>query len=348
MDLVVNTPDELIAAVPHVLGFEPQESLVLAPLKADLPWIRVDLPGTAQDREILWNEHIRDPLARLACPGSQMAVVCVTADRPSAELASRHVTHALESIGITSPGTLWTNGRQWVELNTGASGVITREAAGRVAAVAVYSGLAQPAESREAVAASMVGDRAPVAGVLEHEFAAAEASTPGAERGWAMDRVEEFGQDGVRLSDTEAARLLVAVQTVSTRDALWGEMSRDTAASHQALWTDVTRRAPDEVRAPAASMAAFASWLGGQGAAAWCALDQVPPDHPYTMAAIVASALETGLHPKEWESARTELQGLATELDESFTPSPTGRPERGAGPDFGMSGPARDRGSRGR
>lgn len=35
------------------------------------------------------------------------------------------------------------------------------------------------------------------------------------------------------------------------------------------LWVDMVRRAPDEVRAPAASMAAFASWLSGDGAKAW-------------------------------------------------------------------------------
>src|SRR3546814_10654640 len=62
-------------------------------------------------------------------------------------------------------------------------------------------------------------------------------------------------------------------------------MSRENHTSHMALWNDLTRRAPDEVRAAPASMLGFASWLHGDGAKAWCALDQVPADRPYSMAA---------------------------------------------------------------
>lgn len=58
-------------------------------------------------------------------------------------------------------------------------------------------------------------------------------------------------------------------------------MTRESASSHVAFWTDLTRRAPDEVRAAPASLLAFAGWLSGHGALAWCALDQVPADKPY-------------------------------------------------------------------
>jgi hypothetical protein len=34
MDLVVNSPDELLAAIPHVLGFKPEESVVLVPVRS--------------------------------------------------------------------------------------------------------------------------------------------------------------------------------------------------------------------------------------------------------------------------------------------------------------------------
>jgi len=131
---------------------------------------------------------------------------------------------------------------------------------------------------------------------------------------------------GSGLTDSDAARLLVAVQTISTRDALWGEMTLERSNAHQALWVDMTRRAPDEVRAPAASMAAFASWLCGDGAKAWCALDEVPADQNYSMAAIVAGVLHGGLPPSEWEVQRSLVTGLAAadieDLDESYTPEP--------------------------
>ncbi|MEU4418747.1 hypothetical protein, partial [Nocardia salmonicida] len=68
-----------------------------------------------------------------------------------------------------------------------------------------------------------------------------------------------------------------------------------------------------------AALPAFAVLLGAK---AWCALDQVPADRPYSMAAIVASALQNGIHPREWERYQTQMRDLAGELDESFVPKP--------------------------
>jgi hypothetical protein len=155
-------------------------------------------------------------------------------------------------------------------------GLQTRAAAERIAAATVLTGVAQPAVSRESLAAAMVGDRHPIAQLLAAARAAAAASTPALERAWAVDRLEQFHADGNRLSDVDGARMLVALETISIRDALSEDMSRQNSTSHMAIWTELTRRGPDEVRAAPASMLGFASWLHGDGASAWCALDQVP------------------------------------------------------------------------
>lgn len=100
------------------------------------------------------------------------------------------------------------------------------------------------------MAASLFGDREPVAAQLEQAYSTAD--TPAAERGRALHRLDQLLDDGTRLTDHDAARLLVAVQTTSTRDALWEGMTLENANPHQSLWVDLTRRAPDEVRAPRA------------------------------------------------------------------------------------------------
>ena len=51
----------------------------------------------------------------------------------------------------------------------------------------------------------------------------------------------------------------------------------------------------------------------------------MPADRPYSMAAIVASALQNGIHPREWERYQAKMRGLAAELDESFVPKPPGQ-----------------------
>ncbi len=329
MGLVVRSPDELLAAVPHVLGFKPEESIILVPFGPGLPITRVDLPNTARDREEVW-DALSGPYGRHARPGASVGIVCVTADRRSAELASQHLSNRLETLGITTHLRLWADGERWREFNSGATGLQTQEAAERIASTTVLAGVVQPAASRAYLAASLVGDREPIAQVLEAARAKAAraevvSSSPGAELDWALDRLEQFHADGNRLSDVDGARMLVALETISTRDALWEDMSTQNTASHIALWSDLTRRAPDEVRAAPASMLGFASWLRGDGAKAWCALDQVPADRPYSMAAIVASALQNGLHPREWERHHAQMREVASELDESFVPKPPGQ-----------------------
>jgi hypothetical protein len=116
----------------------------------------------------------------------------------------------------------------------------------------------------------------------------------------------------------------VAIESTGTRDALWEDMSRETATSHTALWTDLTRRAPDEVRTPAATLLAFSSWLGGNGAKAWCALDQIPDGPPYSMASLVATVLQDGVNPAVWE----QLRAAAPVTEAYDPPSPTHRHER--------------------
>jgi Domain of unknown function (DUF4192) len=323
--LVISSHEDAIAAVPHVLGFHPQESLVLVPFNQALPWVRVDLPATEADRSQLWEGSLRDALtthARRADGSVGMAVLCFTSDRALAAVTSHDIGRRLGEISIRTPVRLWTNDSLWVEFNTAATGRCSQDAADKMAATSVYGGIARPAASRETMAASMVGDREPLVALLKDAKAA--HATTAAEQGWAATRVAEFLADGARLNDADAARLLIAVQAPSTRDALWGQMTRETSRDHQALWIDLTRRAPDQVRAPAASLAAFSCWLAGDGAKAWCALDQIPVDRPYSMAAIVAGALEAALPPSDWEQHRTVLVGLTSELDESFVPRPIG------------------------
>ena len=326
--ITIRTHQDAIAAVPHLLGFHPTESLVLMPFSSQLPVVRVDIPTTFEDRDSLWEESLRDALGphveRTEAP-ARMAAICFTGDRSNAEVTSRDIAQRLGEIGVGVPVRLWTNGFVWSEFTTGDSGRCSQEATDLMATTGVVAGRVRPAESREAMAATLVGDREPVAAHLEHAYAAAD--TPAVERGWALGRLGKFLDEGTRLTDRDTARLLVAVQTISTRDALWAEMTLEHSAAHQALWVDLTRRAPDEVRAPAATMAAFASWLSGDGAKAWCALDEVPTDQNYSMAAIVTGVLHGGLPPSEWEVQRSLLTSLAADLnledlDESYTPEP--------------------------
>ncbi len=220
MTLSVHSPDELIAALPPMLGFKPEESIVFVPMRSDLPIARVDLPTTSRDRELVWRS-IRDGFSRYAQPGASVGVVCLTADRQNADLVGQEFAARLDSVGIDTRVRLWANDSHWCDLVTGESGLQTEAARERVAAMTVLTGRAQPASSRESLATSLVGDREPVAKLLPEARSAASQSTTRAESRWAVGRLNQFHRDGVRFTDSDAARLLVAADSIPIRDHLW-------------------------------------------------------------------------------------------------------------------------------
>ncbi len=195
-------------------------------------------------------------------------------------------------------------------------GLQSNAARERVATMTVLAGRPQPASARDSLAQSLIGDREPVATLLTETRANTAQSAVQDEGRWAVSRVQQFQRDGVRLDDADAARLLVAVEAIPTRDQLWLAMTRGNAVSHVALWTDMTKRAPDEVRTTPASLLAFGSWLSGDGAMAWCALDQVPEGKPYGLANLIAAAIESGVHPREREAANATPASGAAQVSE--------------------------------
>lgn len=333
--LVISSPDELLSSLPYVLGFTPEESIVTVPFRAGMPVARIDMPKTLRDRREAIGV-LRGAYAGNARPRELVAIVCLTADRRAAERSSRALATALAQVGVGAPMQLWATSDRWVDLDSGAAGPRTRDTAIRVAAEATSAGFAPPAPSRQALAASLVGDHRPVSAALEDARAEAHVSGAEVEQVWAAGRFAQFEDDGLHLPDSEAARMLLALGHKPIRDALWTNMSSENAGTHVAVWTDLTRRAPDQVRTPAASMLAFSSWLHGDGAKAWCALDRIPDDSPpYALAGLVARLLNAAVPPQMWAEAKSAL-----DRSEAFVPDRPGRRDRDPAP---ISSPVPDR-----
>jgi hypothetical protein len=160
MTLSVRTPDELIAAIPHLLGFKPEESIVFLPMRSDLSVARVDLPTTARDRDIVWNS-IRDAFSRYAQPGSSLGIACLTDDRHLADSVAKDFSARLDTIGIETLIRVWADDQHWSDLDTGLTGFLTEDARDCIATMAVLGGRPQPAASRGSLATALVGDRGP-------------------------------------------------------------------------------------------------------------------------------------------------------------------------------------------
>lgn len=313
-ELRIKRPTDLLAAVPWVLGFHPEHSLVLLWLGgAPGPHLRCDLPADVADIPALL--ACLEPATR-SRPGPdsrRVALALYTADHA---LASA-VVEAVEGAGAQVAFSVRAYAGRWFCL-TGCGGDGCDPAGTAYdltchpwTARAVLAGQVIQA-SREEVASGVQppgdaageADRAAVEAAVEATLDRAEVSREWlvAEGRWVRQRVRRFLADGQTLTVEDAARMLLVLLSVEVRDVAWAEMDRENALRHVALWRHLLRRAPDDLAAPPAALLGFAAWLGGDGALAWCAVErcqEVAPD--YRLASLLVQALAGALPPECWQ-----------------------------------------------
>ena len=292
---------ELVAAVPHLLGFVPTDSVVCIPIGAAGPIARIDHPHN--DADVVGAvKALSDCYLRAST--SDLAVVAITDDQAAAVKTAAALTLALrDKVNIHTA--LWVDENKWTDLTTGTRGTISEQASTRIAAEAVLRGQARPAASREELARALHGDSTAVAALLpaaqQHAESITRASDLEDEKSWITDTIGRFLDNQRTLNDAAAARMLTAIQTLELRDCAWSMITRQDARSHVALWHDLTRRSPESARTPAAALLGFSSWLSGHGAQAWVALDLIPESENYTLAQLVSAALEAAVPPSAWD-----------------------------------------------
>ena len=106
-------------------------------------------------------------------------------------------------------------------------------------------------------------------------------------------------RDGGSLTETsQFAWLALALSTLQVRDDAWARMDPAHCEAHLRLWADLTRHAqPGYVAAPA-SLLAFTAWQAGNGALANVALDRAQADTPdYSMAQLLRDTIDAGAPP---------------------------------------------------
>jgi hypothetical protein len=295
--LTARTPEDVLAAVPVVLGFEPRDSVVMLTFGGRETFhARVDLPppGVADEAVgLLLDPALRHGVARV--------VFVVYADGgPAAETVVRRLRCAFACAGIDVVEVLRAHdGRWFAPGRPGAppGGIPYAVGDHRFRAQAVVEGIVVHGSRAELEAVLRPCDDA-VRAVARAVRRA--APSPPDEIGDLVDTRIDVG----RFTDAELARVLLGLLEPAGRDAAWSAMSRDGAAGHVRLWTDAVQRAPTELVAGAAAVLALAAWLAGHGALAWCAVDRcqaVDPDN--SLARLVADLLTRAVPPSAWARA---------------------------------------------
>jgi Domain of unknown function (DUF4192) len=312
-------PADLLALVPSLLGFHPDESVVVLTLgDARHPFhARVDLP-----REHVAIEQLAGYLAEVASRHgvTRLAAVLYTRDVRVADAVARGLDHRLDRAGVDLVCVVRADGERWWAFDGREDSPGTPYDVGShpLMARAVVEGTVVLG-SREELADSLVGDPAEADRV--GRLAAARHPPRGRaptrrhlvrEGHWVRGRVCRFLDDGQPLDAADLARLLSAIGlSLEVRDVAWAEMSHDNAERHVDLWRDAVRRAPDGLRAGPAALLGFAAWLSGNGALAWCAVERAQEAEPgHGLAALLTQALAGAVPPSVWRPIPREALTL--------------------------------------
>lgn len=325
---IARQPVDLIAIVPYVIGFHPEESAVLltfdlSPGSGDAVHVRVDLPRTRRQRRAV-TAMFRELAARRE--STQVGLVLYTEDAGAALVFHDVVVPALVSDGIEvvdvirvaggrfhavdepdDPGTAFDLDDHPLATNPAVAGQVVFESRAALAESLVgddSADLEGVALAADRVADSLIevgrevsrdadGHRAPLAEVLADELRS--------QARWLQHTLRAHLADPESISVPDAGRILVLVALESLREVAWAETDRAAATAQVELWCSLLRRAPQDLSPGPAGLLAFNAWLNGQGALAWCALDRcfaVDPDDP--LAHHVAMLLESATPPTVW------------------------------------------------
>lgn len=315
----LRSPGQLIAAVPHLLGFRPSDSVLLVAhsgtagdrvghvLRADLP-----PPGEAGTLAAT----LRTPLL----DGGAMGVTVIVVggeEPPSGPLPPRRdlpdaVADAIADTGVAVLHALWAPeirpGARWrCYDDVGCHGELPDPGSSVLAAVTAHAGLVTYS-SREAMERQLDPDDpatlARRSALLELAADAAEGQDqPDPSQAFAVVRaaLATVARGEPVFSDRDIVELARALSRTEIRDACLGTAlppGAPSAATAERLWLALVRATPAPERAEAATLLAYSAYVRGDGPLAGMAVARALDAHPgHVLAGLLKQALAHSMPP---------------------------------------------------
>lgn len=312
--LRVRRPDELLAIIPYLIGFHPQESLVVVFVRSGRVILagRLDLPADAD------GEKMADFIGALAKRERAEALALVAysaAALPANRLLTRlmdHLTdHELTDVLYVGHGRWWslTCADECCPL----AGTPLDLTSHPLSASAVLAGLGTRT-SRHELEASVAGppddelprlDRLIDALLADHE----QLDEP-EEAGRLLASMIDHGLVNPDVLDEESCVLLgLLVRDVHLRDLAWALIAPTSADDHVRLWGAVVAHVPPTVAAAPLCLLGIAAWVQGAGALLNCCSERLARVHPdYSMGRVLAEICEQAIPPSRWQEIGHDIQ----------------------------------------
>jgi len=296
--LRASSPAQLVATLPYLFGFRPDESVIVLGLDGR----RID--GAARlDASVVLDaafdpEVLRGRLANVTCPPRLVIVVAWMDDVVAAGSA---VTAARDAIGradmtvIVSGGRCQADGGDWHDCPDGVT----------EAAEAGLTVLANRSQVADIVAGPTGAGAAAAAKAWASITQFVESRTLDERRSRAKHLMAKGLTAPGALTSGVCLELGALARQGRVRDVMTAGLTRETANSHVELWSAVVPEVPDEGAPAVLGLLGLAAWLAGDGALQMCCLERgltIDPGH--SLLRLVESINVMGVHPREWAKVR--------------------------------------------
>ena len=319
--LKVRRPDELLAIIPYLVGFHPDESIVAVFTRSGRVVLaaRIDLPPESAGDELaaqidyLANRHEASELALVAYSAASLP-----AHRLLTRLMDRLGRHKLVDVLYVGHGRWWslTCAGDCCPLN----GTPFDLSSHPVSAAAVFAGLGTRA-NRQELAAFVSGppdtELPRLRGLAETLLTELEhLDDPSAAARLMASLVDTAVSDPGALNERHCLLLGLLVTDLRVRDLAWALISPDDAEEHVRLWGAVVAKAPPTRAAARLCLLGLAAWVCGAGALLNCCCERLAQVDPgYSLGRLLRDISAQALPPSLWQQIEGELPaGLRAEL----------------------------------
>lgn len=357
--LRVSDPADLLAALPALLGFRPERSLILVCLGGPAGTalgavMRHDLilPDDVDDPDVITEPMVAaiDLFASVcAREGARRAIAFVVDTASDDEYDSGAVAYEIvaealfdrlddvgtDLVGVHTVGEIAKGRFWWSLLDDPRTGFLPDPQTSAIVAAHIAEGR-QIRRSRDELAATLErGSATERATIADHIDSAWESSslarhlalakpdpTKGSRR--ELDLVLAhiaIAASGQRLLAPEIAELSLALTNSLVRDAMFAVAVGPHAAAAEQLWLMMARALPDPERGVAATLLGFSAYVRGDGPLAGIAFEAALESHPdYYMARMLDAALQSGMRPTEITRIADAGYGVARSLGVTLPP----------------------------
>jgi hypothetical protein len=315
-DFDLNRPSALIAALPAILGFTPENSLILVSVdRGEVGAVlRVDLSAELIDglADLVAVAVAASPDAAIAIVVDSEGALCPTcidghrqlcsvlADELSAHDIPLWAAHIVDRVGA--------GGRWHCVDGCGSRGVVDDPQSSPVTVAAVLEGRRLYGRRADLLAVIAVDDPARSQRIAEAIVALQHGEGADTRRG--DDRTRRAVQDGLAaieqisggavLSDVEIAVLAHGLTDLNARDTLYALAVGARADAAETLWASLSRCLPEPWRVEALVQLAFCAYVRGDGPLAGLSLEEAQRIDPaHRMAALLDRALQSGMRPEQ-------------------------------------------------